>query len=103
MKEINNAERKKLLLELLDLIHKYCLENKIIYYLYYGSLIGFIRHNGFIPWDDDIDIAMPREDYENFLSSFSNSSIKISNYRNQKKLWLLQFQNFLMQIQLKQI
>lgn len=53
-------------LEIMDYIHKLCVENNIKYSLGYGSLIGAIRHNGFIPWDDDIDIIMPREDYNRF-------------------------------------
>lgn len=54
-------------LEIMSIIHKICVENGIKYFLAGGSVLGAIRHNGFIPWDDDIDIMMFREDYERFL------------------------------------
>lgn len=54
-------------LQIMDRIHKVCMENGLRYYLIGGSALGAIRHRGFIPWDVDIDIAMPRSDYEEFL------------------------------------
>ncbi|WP_024858895.1 LicD family protein [Ruminococcus albus] len=61
--------------EILDLFHKICIENKFRYSLGYGTLLGAIRHNGFIPWDDDIDIIMPRRDYDCFISFWNNNPI----------------------------
>jgi len=54
------------LLDILLILDKFLNENNIKYYLVGGSALGAVRHNGFIPWDDDIDIGMPREDFERF-------------------------------------
>lgn len=57
----------KIELDILQVVHNVCVENGLKYTLAYGTLIGAIRHGGFIPWDDDIDIMMPRNDYNTLL------------------------------------
>ena len=59
-----------LILELLNLFDKFCRKNNLDYWMDYGTLLGAIRHEGFIPWDDDIDIAMMRKDFERFIEIF---------------------------------
>ena len=55
-----------------------CEENNLTYYMYAGSLLGTIRHQGFIPWDDDLDVIMFRDDFEKFKEIFiSNPHDKI--------------------------
>ena len=60
MKELSVNDMKSLELELLKNVATFCDDNNIRYYLCGGSLLGAVRHQGFIPWDDDMDIAMPR-------------------------------------------
>lgn len=61
------TELQKRLLLILEWYHNFCVENNLRYYLLGGTMLGAARHQGFIPWDDDIDVGMPRSDYETFL------------------------------------
>ncbi len=61
-------------LDILTDIDKFCAEYNLRYSLYAGTLLGAVRHKGFIPWDDDLDICMPREDYDKFISLWQNES-----------------------------
>lgn len=64
MSQATTKDLQKKMLEMLVFFDGFCKENNLKYYLCGGGLIGAIRHHGFIPWDDDIDLFMPREDYE---------------------------------------
>lgn len=65
-RKLNIKEIKQLAIDILKDFHEICEKNKLRYSVAYGTLLGTIRHEGFIPWDDDIDIIMPRTDFEKF-------------------------------------
>lgn len=72
-REIDFDTYKSILLEIMDSIDKFCNDNDIPYFMLGGTLLGAVRHKGFIPWDDDIDIAIPREDYDRFCETFNQN------------------------------
>lgn len=76
---IHLEERKSLLLDIASSLDSFCRANGIRYSLAYGSLIGAVRHKGFIPWDDDIDVLMPRPDYMRLLNEYQHPYYKIQS------------------------
>ena len=75
-KQLSREELRELQLITLDILKTvigFCNKHNLRYYLSEGSLLGAIRHGGFIPWDDDMDIAMPREDYEKFIKLWNSN------------------------------
>lgn len=70
MERIDIESIRNIQISILDFIVDFCEKNNITYFLCGGTLLGAIRHNGFIPWDDDIDIMMPRKDYNRFVLNF---------------------------------
>lgn len=67
-------EAKEIRLDLLKELDSFCSSHNIRYYLAFGTLIGAIRHNGYIPWDDDVDVWMPRPDLERFIGEYQSNS-----------------------------
>lgn len=80
MKELRQKEIRSIQCEVMQNVHDFMMENNLKYSLACGTLIGVIRHKGYIPWDDDIDIYMPREDYQRLIRLFPET------YREHYKL-----------------
>lgn len=73
MKELSLQEIKQIELDILKVFHSFCVENNIRYFISHGTLLGAIRYKGFIPWDDDLDVLVPREDYDRLLTLFQDN------------------------------
>lgn len=78
-------EIQQMELGIMEYIHEVCQKIGVKYFLAYGSLIGAVRHKGFIPWDDDMDICMLREDYEklqDYLIANPDERYEVMSYKN---------------------
>lgn len=88
--EIKDIKQKQMLLEvILEKFHEICEENNLVYNIFGGTLLGAVRHGGFIPWDDDVDVTMPRDDYNKFID------IMKRNGNDELDLFVLPKKNFI--------
>lgn len=90
MREITQDEAIEIRKNLLQIFHQLCEENDLKYSLGYGTLLGAVRHKGMIPWDDDIDLVMPRKDYDRLEAMYSDSNCQARyqfvNHRNHPEI-----------------
>lgn len=89
MREITFEESKPIMIETLKSIDKCCRENNIKYSICWGTMIGAIRHHGFVPWDDDVDIMMKRDEYNRFLKVYNDPNYKLYTPQKDKNCILL--------------
>lgn len=80
-RQLETKECRQIQLDILCEIKAVCERHELRYILDYGSLLGAVRHGGFIPWDDDIDVSMPRPDYERFKQIFESEMRAVSGIR----------------------
>lgn len=85
MKELTLKELQNFSLDILKDVHRFCDRENIRYSLAYGTLIGAVRHQGFIPWDNDIDICMPRPDYERFIRTYKSENFQLAFFGKECK------------------
>jgi len=84
LKTLSLPEIKQIQLSILKKVAAFCEKKEITYFLCGGTLLGAIRHQGYIPWDDDIDIMLPRPDYDRFLSEFKDENLILHHHKNTK-------------------
>lgn len=78
MEELTLRQMQEGALNILKKLDGICREQGLRYFLFYGTLIGAIRHKGFIPWDDDLDVAMPRPDFDKLVASAAGTGRSFS-------------------------
>lgn len=82
-KELTLREAQLIGLKIMKAFDVFCRENGLIYYLSGGTLLGAVRHKGFIPWDDDVDLMMPRADYQKMIAiGFPEGDCKLYSLEN---------------------
>lgn len=90
--DLNNKygvlEKQKRLLALLKTFHDFCQRSTITYSLDWGSLLGAVRHKGFIPWDDDLDIMVDRENYNKIINSIKNEKDLFYDHTSPETVWV---------------
>lgn len=86
MREINDKELRTIQMDILQKVHDFCVGHDIKYTLAFGTLLGAVRHGGYIPWDDDIDIAMLRPDFERFREEFRDGVYEFCDCRTDKDI-----------------
>ena len=85
MSDNHLSKVQSMIMDVFDYIYQYLKKQNIEYYMLGGTLLGAVRHKGFIPWDDDIDIGIPRGQYEKFLEEISSELpdyLKVQTYQN---------------------
>ena len=95
---ITDDEKKELLAQILEKLTVFFAENNITYYLAFGTLLGAVRHQGFIPWDDDVDLLVPRDSFirlihlcENKKEELKTLNLEIVEYGQNKKDYYKRF------------
>ena len=90
-RRLSSDEIKAIELDILLDLDRICTKHGLTYLLAYGTCLGAIRHNGFIPWDDDIDVFMPRDDYERLYALFKNGGVespyKLVSHRDKSSIY----------------
>lgn len=76
MKKISRDEAREVLMSITDEIARICKENGLRYYIACGTLLGAVRHKGFIPWDDDLDLIVMRDDYDKLMALLKDKNVK---------------------------
>ena len=80
MKKISLKEHQQIMLEIMTEFADFCENNNLRYFLDAGTLLGAVRHKGFIPWDNDADVCMPRPDFDKLYILLEERNFKINDH-----------------------